>query len=44
MATKRIKCNGSRFMEHIFAKMQEIYSHVEFVSYDGIYLTVAYIA
>lgn len=44
MATRRIKCEGPRFMEYIYAKLQEIYSHVEFVSYDGRFLTVAYIA
>jgi hypothetical protein len=43
MATKRIKCEGSRFMEYVYAKMQEMYTHVEFLSYDGIFLTVAYI-
>lgn len=42
MATKRIKCEGSRFMEFVYAKMQEVYTHVEFLSYDGRYLTVAY--
>lgn len=43
MATKRIKCEGSRFMEFVYAKMQEMYTHVEFLSYDGRFLTVAYI-
>lgn len=42
MATKKIKCEGSRFMEFVYAKMQEVYTHVEFLSYDGRYLTVAY--
>lgn len=42
MATRRIKCEGSRFMEFVYAKMQEVYTHVEFLSYDGRYLTVAY--
>lgn len=27
MATRRIKCEGSLFMESVFAKMQEIYTH-----------------
>ena len=43
MATKRIKCEGSRFMEYVYAKMQEMYTHVEFLNYDGKFLTVAYI-
>ena len=43
MATKRIKCEGSRFMEYVYAKMQEMYTHVEFLSYDGKFLTVTYI-
>lgn len=43
MATRRIKCEGSLFMESVFAKMQEVYTHVEFLSYDGKFLTVAYI-
>lgn len=44
MATRRVKCEGSLFMESVFAKMQEIYTHVEFLGYDGKFLTVAYIA
>ena len=28
MATRRVKCEGSLFMESVFAKMQEIYTHV----------------
>lgn len=43
MATRRIKCEGALFMEHVFAKMQEVYTHVEFVGYDGRFLTIAYI-
>ena len=43
MAIRRIKCEGSRFMEHVYAKMQEVYTHVEFLFYDGRFLTVAYI-
>lgn len=30
-------------MEYVYAKMQEMYTHVEFLSYDGRFLTVAYI-
>lgn len=44
MATKRIKCEGARYMEYVFSKMQERYAHVEFLKYDGRFLTVAYIA
>lgn len=44
MRIRRVQCPGKRFMEYLLAKLQEIYSHVEFVSYDGDYLTVAYIA
>lgn len=44
MATRRVKCEGPLFMESVFAKMQEIYTHVEFLGYDGKYLTVAFIA
>lgn len=44
MATTRVKCEDSRFMEFLFAEMQEVYTHVEFISYDGMFLTVAYIA
>lgn len=43
MATRRVKCEGSRFMEYVYAKMQEMYTHVEFLNYDGKFLTVAYI-
>lgn len=35
-------CQGVRDMERTYAKMQETCSHVEFVSYDGRYLIVAY--
>ena len=43
MATRRVKCEGSLFMESVFAKMQEIYTHVEFLSYDRKFLPVAYL-
>ena len=43
MATRRVKCEGSLFMESEVAKMHEIYTHVEFLGYDGKFLTVAYI-
>lgn len=44
MPTKRIECANSRMMECVLAGMQEIYTHVEFISYDGRVLNVAYIA
>lgn len=44
MSTRRIECKGAAFMERVFAKMQEMYTHVEFLSYDGKFLTVAFIA
>ena len=44
MSTRRIECNGAVFMERVFAKMQELYTHVEFLGYDGKFLTVAFIA
>lgn len=44
MSTRRIECKGTAFMERVFAKMQEMYTHVEFLSYDGKFLTVAFIA
>ena len=44
MSTKRFKCASARLMELTFASLQELYSHVEFLSYNGECLTVAYIA
>ena len=44
MSTKRFKCASARIMEFTFAKLQEVFSHVEFVSYERGYLTVVYIA
>ena len=44
MSTRRTECKGAVFMERVFAKMQEMYTHVEFLGYDGKFLTVAFIA
>lgn len=44
MSRKKFSCASTTLMEYTFAYLQEIYSHVEFVSYDGKWLTVAYIA
>lgn len=43
MSTRTIKCESKRVMEYVFSEMQEIYSHVEFLHYDGRRLTIAYI-
>lgn len=44
MATRKIECKGgARYMEYVYARLQEQYTHVEFLSYDGRYLVVAYI-
>lgn len=31
MSTRRIECKGAAFMERVFAKMQEMYTHVNFL-------------
>lgn len=37
-------CRGQRMMERYIADLQTIYSHVEFMSYNGKRLTVAVLA
>lgn len=44
MCITRVECFSARYMENLFAKMQEIYAHAEFVSYDGRFLTFAYLS
>lgn len=44
MATRTIKCESKKVMEIVFSEMQELYSHVEFLGYDGRFLKVAYMA
>lgn len=44
MSYRRISCSSPIQMESVLANLQEIFSHVEFVGYDGSELTVAYIA
>lgn len=44
MSTRSYICKTPRIMEMMFAELQELYTHVEFLSYDGRRLTVAYIA
>lgn len=44
MSITRVECSNTRYMENLFAKMQEIYAHVEFISYDGSFLTFAYVS
>lgn len=44
MCITRVECLNARYMENLFAKMQEIYAHAEFVSYDGRFLTFAYLS
>lgn len=43
MCITRVECLNARYMENLFAKMQEIYTHAEFISYDGRFLTFAYL-
>ncbi len=44
MCITRVECLNARYMENLFAKMQEIYAHAEFISYDGRFLTFAYLS
>lgn len=44
MCITRVECLNARYMENLFAKMQEIYAHAEFISYDGRFLTFAYMS
>lgn len=44
MCITRVECLNARYMENLFARMQEIYAHAEFVSYDGRFLTFAYLS
>lgn len=44
MSTKKFSCPSTTLMESTFAYLQEIYSHVEFLRYDGKWLFVAYVA
>lgn len=41
MSTISLDCRGRRMMERYIADLQTIYSHVEFMSYNGKILTVA---
>lgn len=44
MSTISLDCRGKRMMERYIADLQTIYSHVEFMSYNGKRLTVAVLA
>ena len=44
MSTISLDCRGRRMMERYIADLQTIYSHVEFMSYNGKILTVAVLA
>ena len=44
MSTISLDCRGRRMMERYIAELQTIYSHVEFMSYNGKILTVAVLA
>nr|DAM66795.1 MAG TPA: hypothetical protein [Caudoviricetes sp.] len=44
MSTISLDCRGMRMMERYIADLQTIYSHVEFMSYNGKRLTVAVLA
>lgn len=44
MSTMRLDCRSQRMMERLIADRQALYSHVEFVSWEGNTLTLAYIA
>lgn len=44
MCITRVECLNARYMENLFARMQEIYAHAEFISYDGRFLTFAYLS
>ena len=44
MSTISLDCRGRRMMERYIADLQTIYSHVEFMSYNGKRLTVAVLA
>jgi hypothetical protein len=44
MSTISLDCRGKRMMERYIADLQAIYSHVEFMSYNGKRLTVAVLA
>ena len=44
MCITRVECLNARYMENLFAKMQEVYAHAEFISYDGRFLTFAYLS
>ena len=41
---RNFDCRGQRMMERYIADLQTIYSHVEFMSYNGKILTVAVLA
>lgn len=41
---QNFECRGQRMMERYIADLQAIYSHVEFMSYNGKRLTVAVLA
>lgn len=42
MCLRKIKCYGALNMERRMARLQELYTHVEFVSYRNNVLTIAY--
>ena len=44
MSTISLDCRGRRMMERYIADLKTIYSHVEFMSYNGKILTVAVLA
>ena len=44
MSTLRLDCRSQGMMETLIADRQELYTHVEFVSWVGNTLTLAYIA
>lgn len=44
MSTLRFNCVNRVAMESLIADIQEVYSHVEFISWTGTILTIAYIA
>ena len=43
MSTLRLDCRSQRMMELLIADRQERYAHVEFISWVGNTLTLAYI-
>jgi len=44
MSTLRLDCRSRRALESCIADLQTIYSHVEFMSYNGKKLVVAVLA